>query len=82
MARKATFNRRIGAKLRRVMLASDDDNGRHARYRRWLGCAPKGKSRRASAGELVTAVTIVFSPDQKLKAGPCRTAEIAAWSSS
>jgi subtilisin family serine protease len=65
MARKAAFNRRIGAKLRRVMLASDDDNGRHARYRRWLGCAPKARSPRVSAGELVTAVTIVFSPDQK-----------------
>jgi subtilisin family serine protease len=65
MARKATFNRRIGAKLRRVMLASDDDNDRRARYRRWLGCTPKAKSRRGSAGELVTAVTIVFSSDQK-----------------
>lgn len=55
-------NRRIGAKLRRVIAASDEDNARNARYRRWIGYATKGKSRYM---EFFVAVTIVFSPDQK-----------------
>src|SRR5918994_6313697 len=59
------MRRQIGAKLRRVMLASAGDNARHAQYRRWLCTAMQGKGRRASADDLFVAVTIVFSPDHK-----------------
>ena len=59
------MRRQIGAKLRRVMLASAGDNARHAQYRRWLGTATQGKGRRSSADDLFVAVTIVFSPDHK-----------------
>jgi subtilisin family serine protease len=59
------MRRQIGAKLRRVMLASAGDNARHARYRRWLGAATQGKGRRPSADDLFVAITIVFGPDKR-----------------
>jgi subtilisin family serine protease len=63
MPRTTTYDRRISAKLRRVIIASDEDNARHARYRQWIGYALKGKAPDTTPDhQFFTAVTIVFDP--------------------
>jgi subtilisin family serine protease len=65
MSQTTTFDRRIGAKLRRVIIASDEDNARHARYRPWIGYVPRDKSPDATPDhQFFVAVTVVFDSRQ------------------
>jgi subtilisin family serine protease len=65
MSPTTTFDRRISAKLRRVIASSKSDNARHARYRRWLGCVPpQGNSRATAHDQFFVAVTIVVDSGQ------------------